>query len=159
MRISNGMVFAGFIVAHFVTAVLSSVPNCGSGSPCIFVNRDVGWVPRNENPSQSKPPPVVSDSWKRNDTTLFVAISSFRDKLCPITLFNMFTKAAHPWRIIAAVVQQNIPGDVDCYEEYCNLMRKRDGKESDSDWCPFKDNIKMKRLDGRPHPPIWPCVT
>lgn len=122
---------------------------CGGGDPCIFVNREVGWVGREDSYTTHKPPPIVSDSWKKEDTKLFVAISSFRDKLCPITLFNMFTKAAHPERVITAVVQQNIPGDIDCFEEYCNLMRKHDGKEGDIDYCPFAGNIKMKRLDGR----------
>jgi hypothetical protein len=133
-------------------------PKCGSGLPCIFVNREVGWIPREENISMISPPPIRSESWRSNETVIFVAISSFRDKLCPITLFNMYTKASFPQRIRTAVIQQNIPGDLDCFEEYCRLMKVRaeseavDGKQpraSSSAWeCPYSENIHMKRLDG-----------
>mmetsp|Transcript_22884 Transcript_22884/g.33438 ORF Transcript_22884/g.33438 Transcript_22884/m.33438 type:complete len:534 (+) Transcript_22884:211-1812(+) len=119
---------------------------CGGGDACIYVNRDIGWVPRNESLNQPRPPPIRSDSWKRNDTTIFVSISSYRDKLCPVTLFNMFTKAAHPSRLVAAVIQQNVPGDIDCYEQYCSLMRSHGFSQGDV--CPYGSNIKMKRLDG-----------
>lgn len=142
-------------------AVSSLQPRCGGGDPCIFVNRDVGWIGREDTEySEHHPPPVHFDSTSVNNTSLFVAISSFRDKLCPITLVNMFTKATSPDRITAAVVQQNIPGDIDCFEEYCTLMHLREhpGVSRDSDSlpplasmltsCPFSNNILMKRLDG-----------
>jgi hypothetical protein len=147
-------------------------PKCGSGLPCIFVNRDIGWIPRNENISAISPPPIRSNSWQSNDTVIFVAISSFRDKLCPVTLFNMYTKAFYPHRIHTAVIQQNIPGDLDCLEEYCRLMKVRADSDSssgsssntgpgsstgDGSWnCPFIQNIQMKRLDGNTaRGPTW----
>jgi hypothetical protein len=146
--------------------VVSQKPKCGSGLPCIFVNREVGWIPRDENPNQPRPPPVTSNSWKSNTTKIFVAISSFRDKLCPVTLYNMYTKAAFPDRVFAGVVQQNIPGDLDCYEEYCRLMKVKATQDpnplissaaSSSSWeCPFSENIQMKRLDGNTaRGPTW----
>lgn len=44
--------------------------------------------------------PPVSDTWKSNDTEIFVAIASFRDKRCALTLKNLFTKAKYPARLI-----------------------------------------------------------
>lgn len=66
--------------------------------------------------------PPVSDSWSRSDATVWAGIASFRDKRCGQTLFNMFSKAAHPERVTAGVVQQNEEGDPSCLERYCELM-------------------------------------
>jgi hypothetical protein len=136
-----------------------SSPRCGGGDPCLYINKDVGWVARQDTEyQQHRPPPALLDSATINHTSIFVAISSFRDKLCPITLVNMFTKATNPSRVTAAVVQQNIPGDIDCLEEYCTLMYLRSHPSVDRvslppmdtllASCPFVDNVQMNRLDG-----------
>ena len=56
------------------------------------------------------------DRFARAQTLIFTAIASFRDDLCPITLFGLFSRAAHPRRLRVGVVQQNAPDDVDCVD-------------------------------------------
>ena len=80
---------------------------------------------------------------------MFITIASFRDKLCPVTLFNIFTKAKYPERITVGVVQQNLEEDIDCYEEYCRLILEHRGistGEGVAPECPFKENIIMHRV-------------
>ena len=70
-----------------------------------------------------------SDSWKHPNTTLLISIASFRDALCPKTLYNIFTKAKYPDRITVNLIQQNVHGkDVDCLDGYCDLMMKDYGE-------------------------------
>lgn len=122
----------------------SDKPHCGGGDPCIYMDRETGWI-RYVESKGPKPFPPKSDSWKKKDTTLFLMIASFRDKLCPVTLYNLFTKAAYPERIRVGVVQQNAEDDVDCLEEYCRLQAT---KNSRSD-CPFKANVRINRVDAK----------
>ena len=103
-----------------------------------------GWLALVDDDSDHVPPPPKSDSWKRRDTTMFVGVSSFRDKRCPQTLLNFFTKAKHPERLTVAVVQQNDHEDVDCVTEYCSLMGQKEGP-----LCPFFDNIKTLRVEAK----------
>ena len=119
---------------------------CGSGDPCIYLGKthDPEWIPYEES-AGPRPFPPLTDSWNRSDTTLFIAIASFRDKLCPRTLFNIYTKAQYPERISIGVVQQNSPEDGDCLEEYCRLMDSKLGRSD----CPFRDNIRMTRVDAK----------
>jgi hypothetical protein len=123
-------------------------PKCGGGDPCIWVDKEVGWElydPYIENMGQFYPFPPLTDSWNKSTSSLYFTIASFRDKLCPRTLFNLYTKAKYPNRIIAGVVQQNIDGDIDCLEEYCRLMGVAMKLNSDGS-CPHKDNIRMDRI-------------
>lgn len=117
--------------------------SCSNGLPCIYTTRDT-WVPY-EDVSKSKPPQPKSSSWKDGNTKLFISIASFRDKLCPKTLFNAFTKAAFPGRITIGVVQQNEPGDIDCMEEYCKLIKNY----NQTDVCLFKDKILIMKKDAK----------
>lgn len=129
---------------------------CDNGLPCIFMSKDIGWKPYDPSIETSigTPYPPKTDSWSRNETTLYVTISSFRDKLCPITLYNLFTKALHPNRITVGVVQQNLDDDIDCLETYCKRL-KEDKVQYDrlillsknSDGCPFSDQITMDRVN------------
>ncbi|CAN0484601.1 unnamed protein product, partial [Scytosiphon promiscuus] len=66
-----------------------------------------------------------SKSWANSDTKLWAGIASFRDSRCGQTLFNMFSKAEHPERITAGVVQQNEEGDESCLLSYCTLMEEK----------------------------------
>jgi hypothetical protein len=131
--------------------------NCKSSEACIFVGKDIGWVKWQESKTvEGFPYPPKTDSWSRPDTTLFLSIASFRDKLCPVTLFNAFSKAEFPNRIHIGVVQQNFDDDLDCYNEYCRLM-KQSGKFNGSGAdCPFKDNIRMTRVSAaKAKGPTW----
>ena len=96
---------------------------CGNGLPCVFVSAH-NWIPYDDSFSykNNHPPPIKSSSWKDEKSTLFLMIASFRDKLCPKTLFNVYTKSKAPNRIFIGLVQQNLPEDGDCVEQYCELM-------------------------------------
>lgn len=120
---------------------------CGSGSPCIYVDRHK-WIPWEDiEYSHYSPPKIKSDSWKKSDSTMFIMIASFRDKLCPHTLFNAFSKAQHPSRIHIGVVDQSLEDDVNCVQEYCRLIQRanpsKDGK------CPFIDNIRVAQKNAQ----------
>ena len=61
---------------------------------------------------------------RRNAILLFAPfineINKNSDPLCPVTLFNMFTKAKNPSDIRVYVLQQNDPEvDVNCLDKYC----------------------------------------
>eukprot|EP00607_Mallomonas_marina_P009962 CAMPEP_0182419262 /NCGR_PEP_ID=MMETSP1167-20130531/3706_1 /TAXON_ID=2988 /ORGANISM="Mallomonas Sp, Strain CCMP3275" /LENGTH=455 /DNA_ID=CAMNT_0024594045 /DNA_START=267 /DNA_END=1631 /DNA_ORIENTATION=- len=116
------------------------------------MGRDEGWIGY-EEPKGPKPYPPKTDSWKRNDTTILLTIASFRDKLCPVTLFNLFSKALNPSRVFVAVVQQNIAEeDVDCEEEYCRLITKHTGSKR----CLYTQNIHMNRVNAKDaQGPTW----
>jgi len=130
---------------------------CNGDEPCVFTGKAEGggWkaITYDISPIGGGPLPYkpVSESWKSNDVSIFLSISSFRDKLCPKTLFNLFTKAGNPSRIKVGIVQQNTPDDLDCLEEYCNMYANRLDKTiilHDPKWpeCPFKDNVIMRRI-------------
>jgi len=136
----------------------SKTAKCGGGSPCVWVNKDIGWVeyipttdPRNAGKPQPVPP--VPGSWEAESISLVISISSFRDKLCPVTLVNLFTKALYPDRLLVQVVQQNVHSvDLDCFEHYCLLMQKRwkqraNPVDTDTFECPYRENIHMKRIN------------
>ena len=112
---------------------------CGSGLPCIYVDRNK-WIPY-EEVGNFKPPPILTESWKDEKTTLFIMIASFRDKLCPHTLFNAFTKAKYPARISIGVVDQVMPEDSDCLVEYCKLMKAH----TKSTECLYESNIRAAK--------------
>ena len=131
---------------HLLSSINASPPKCGGGQACIFVGKDIGWVAYEEKKNQIPKYPPVSDSWNRSTTTLFVTMASFRDKLCPRTLFNLFSKAKYPYRITVGVVQQNLDVDVDCLLEYCKMMIDSKSKYITDETCPFVDQIRMLRV-------------
>ena len=54
---------------------------------------------------------------------LHINMPSFRDPLCPRTLFYLFTKSAQPDNIRVRILQQNVPDeDDDCLAKYCIMM-------------------------------------
>lgn len=114
----------------------------------VFMGKDDGWEIIEES-KEFQPFPVVSDSWSRDDTTLYLSIASFRDKLCPRTLFNVFSKARYPKRVSVGVVQQNAPGDIDCFTGYCELIKANGNFSSEAGvtGCPFEENVRMMRVD------------
>jgi Glycosyltransferase (GlcNAc) len=57
-------------------------------------------------------------------TPIHLLIASFRDRLCPRTLHNVFRRAKYPDRIYVRILLQNKAGstlvdDADCWERYC----------------------------------------
>ena len=131
--------------------------SCKGKEPCVFVGKNDGqWVPLYENPyaESVSPYPPQSESWKEPTTTLMISISSFRDKLCPRTLYNIYTRSEYPQRIIVGVVQQNERTDVDCFEGYCEMMLQKKGIPVTE--CPYKDQIRMTRVEASmAQGPVW----
>ena len=90
--------------------------------PLTYAGKSIGWLPVVGEPGPHKPHPFIDDVlWRRNDTSLWIGIASFRDPLCGQTLHNIFSKAAFPERLHVTIVQQNAPGDQSCLEQYCEL--------------------------------------
>lgn len=56
--------------------------------------------------------------------SIFVSIASYRDPQCAPTLFDLFEKAACPFRITVGVCQQNYPVDEDVLTQYKYLARR-----------------------------------
>jgi hypothetical protein len=52
------------------------------------------------------------------DETIFVSVASYRDSQCAATVYDIFDKAACPFRISVGVCQQNYPIDEDVMEGY-----------------------------------------
>ena len=74
-----------------------------------------------------------SDTPNKEDRRMHVMIASYRDPLCPITLFNLFTKAAYPELVHVTVLQQNDPEvDLDCLKRYCEMIQEhKDAADED----------------------------
>jgi hypothetical protein len=73
----------------------------------------------------SRPPVPTSDSWSKKDTTIYVGISSFRDKRCADTLKSLFSNADNPERISVGVIEHiHTENDkrMKCLDDYCRMM-------------------------------------
>mmetsp|Transcript_20911 Transcript_20911/g.29022 ORF Transcript_20911/g.29022 Transcript_20911/m.29022 type:complete len:610 (+) Transcript_20911:1-1830(+) len=134
------------------------VQNCKKSEPCSFLGKDLGWELYQDSPTYAlQYPPKKEEEWKDPTVSIYLTVSSYRDKLCPRTLKYLYTKASFPSRVFVGVVQQNEESDLDCLNHYCELMRL-DGyrkhlpkdfepKFTEEDYiCPYKDNIRMKRV-------------
>lgn len=130
--------------------VASGYVECPRGKPCSFLGKDFGWQVWEESDSFSLQIPPVNDNWKKSNTKIFLAISSYRDKLCPITLYNLYHKSEFPDRVFAGVVQQNDDTvDLDCFYTYCKLVNERDNKNYTLSECPYANNIRMTRIHAK----------
>jgi len=101
-----------------------------------------GQCPHIAKKSESLLPP------ERKKRLINVAIASYRDPLCPVTLFNMFTKAKNPSDIRVYVLQQNDPEvDVNCLDKYCEMMQEKALKADDP--CPFAENVNIHHIHAK----------
>eukprot|EP00611_Tribonema_gayanum_P003164 TRINITY_DN12466_c0_g1_i1.p1 TRINITY_DN12466_c0_g1~~TRINITY_DN12466_c0_g1_i1.p1 ORF type:complete len:496 (-),score=126.69 TRINITY_DN12466_c0_g1_i1:352-1839(-) len=110
-----------------------------------------GWNALVDDDSLPKPHPPHSERYKDPNATIFIGVSAFRDKRCPKTLYNYFSKAKNPHRLRVGLVQQNsISEDPDCLQGYCDLM-KADEKFATKfgDKCPYKEQIKITRVEAK----------
>jgi len=57
--------------------------------------------------------------------TIFVSVASYRDDECPYTVFDCLEKAYCPKRVFIGVCQQNEPGDIDTFQRYRNLAKRK----------------------------------
>lgn len=89
---------------------------------------------------------------------IHLAMPSYRDKLCPKTLFNLFTKAKHPENIRVRVLQQNIPDeDVECLETYCQIIISDHPEELERlrsldpahSTCPFESQVFIHKIHAK----------
>lgn len=136
---------------------MSTSRPCKGDEPCVFVGKNDGqWQALIENPYAEAvaPYPPQTESWKESGTTLMISISSFRDKLCPRTLYNIYTRSQYPQRITVGVVQQNERSDIDCLEGYCQMMLEKKGIPLTD--CPYRDQIRMTRVEASmAQGPVW----
>ena len=116
------------------TALLILVFQAVSVTASILVSDGSTWVDfkgREQRSGKFSPPPPISASWKETDTTIFVGISSFRDKRCSDTLKHVFSRADHPERISVGLINhihtENDHG-IKCLEDYCKSMGNIVGK-------------------------------
>ncbi|KAJ1440794.1 GlcNAc-domain-containing protein [Ochromonadaceae sp. CCMP2298] len=117
------------------------------------MSKDLGWQVFNESGAERRQHPIIP-TFERENVSIYMTMSSYRDKLCPGTLFNLFNKAANPHRISVGVVQQNAPGDVDCLNRYCEMMKEQN--KTDGPGCPFEQQVKMMRLGAeQARGPTW----
>jgi len=61
----------------------------------------------------------IGSRMPNGDGTIYVAISSYRDALCKVTLANLFIRAEKPDRLTVGVVEQNKPEDPACLPKAC----------------------------------------
>lgn len=75
---------------------------------CLQVWDNGKWNDYDESPAPGEPQPYPpkSGSWRSDETSIMVSISSFRDYRCARTLKNLFTKAHNPKRVYVGVIQQ-----------------------------------------------------
>jgi predicted metal-binding protein len=106
------------------------------------------WVPIEEPIYNTieRPPQVISNTYNDINTEIFISIVEYRDSRCPLTLFNIFTKASNPNRIMIGLIKQvhTEEDSSDCVKAFCLLMKKKK--------CPYKDqirNIEMSYLESR----------
>jgi len=101
-------------------------------------------------PGRACPPSLQEDDSPDDPHRLLhLHFPSYRDRWCPITLHNLFTKAQFPERIRVRIVQQNEPMiDEDCLEAYCFMY---DGEE-----CLYQDQIQIHKVHAKDaHGPTW----
>mmetsp|Transcript_18832 Transcript_18832/g.54490 ORF Transcript_18832/g.54490 Transcript_18832/m.54490 type:complete len:721 (-) Transcript_18832:17-2179(-) len=103
------------------------------------------------------------ESRGRKGRLLHVGIASYRDPLCPRTLYNMFTKSVEPENIRVRVLQQNDPKlDIDCLEGYCKMIAKAKAEsrnepfddsaalpEDYAESCPHADQVNIHQVHAR----------
>ena len=66
----------------------------------------------------------------KNKRTIFVSVASYRDKECPNTIRELFSKASNPSRVYIGICQQNKDVDIDCvlseYNDRIKIIRLKD---------------------------------
>ena len=84
---------------------------------------------------------------QKNDNSIYVALGTYRDPYCPMTIKSLFAKAKHPEKLFIGLLQQNcfekkcrtgvlvggvvndMDTDVDCYKEFCKSV---EGQQSNA---------------------------
>jgi UDP-GlcNAc:polypeptide alpha-N-acetylglucosaminyltransferase len=59
--------------------------------------------------------PSWTESWTASDDrTVFIALATFRDPECSVSVNQIYTKAANPRRVFIGIIEQNEPSDPVC---------------------------------------------
>lgn len=86
----------------------------------------------------------------KNQRTIFVSVASYRDKECPNTIRELFSKASNPERIYIGICQQNDEKDVDCLlTEYNDRIKIVRLKDTDAKGPTYARYICSKLYDGQ----------
>jgi len=86
----------------------------------------------------------------KNQRTIFVSVASYRDKECPNTIRELFSKASNPERIHIGICQQNDEKDVDCLlTEYNDRIKIVRLKDTDAKGPTYARYICSKLYDGQ----------
>lgn len=124
---------------------MQSFPWQGTPQPRVLVSGD-NRLPINLNIQHGNAggPPKPTINGTVETASVFVGIAAFNDQRCGLTLYNLFSKAAHPTRVFIGVVDQLNKGVQDCLQTYCDkdVSVQGVGKE-----CRYKDQVSVLRLD------------
>jgi len=91
----------------------------------------------------------------KNDK-IHLVIASFRDRLCPRTVFNIFSRAQNPHRIYVRILQQLKPDsdlidDADCWDMACETYNNNNNHvllNGQPFQCQdFQNNVEMVTID------------
>jgi UDP-GlcNAc:polypeptide alpha-N-acetylglucosaminyltransferase len=88
-----------------------------------------------------------------DDRTIFISAATFRDAECPITMTEIYSKAANPRRVFVGIIEQNEPSDPVCVPaEFYQCSFDADRPTA---FCPL-DNIRRRRVASmRGHGPCY----
>ena len=138
-----------------------SVPRCSRGRWSHKVKQEIlplvegsEWANVQEQARPSRPSLLAHP----DDGVVFVGLAAYRDGVrCGATLFEAFTKAWNPARVVLGVVDQLAAGDPACLDIYCQMMA--DHGASPEAWarranfpgaaavaaCPFKAQVRVSQ--------------
>jgi Glycosyltransferase (GlcNAc) len=118
----------------------------------------IGEIPIDPNicPSANQCPYYRDREHDLDNDKIHLVIASFRDQLCPRTLFNVFTRARNPHRIFVRVLQQLKPDsdlidDADCWEMACKKYNDNEQHKLNNgqpfDCKDFERNVEIVTID------------
>eukprot|EP01063_Lacrimia_lanifica_P011905 TRINITY_DN18573_c0_g1_i1.p1 TRINITY_DN18573_c0_g1~~TRINITY_DN18573_c0_g1_i1.p1 ORF type:complete len:451 (+),score=102.13 TRINITY_DN18573_c0_g1_i1:27-1379(+) len=128
-------------LAFYVAAWVAGAAAKGSVALGSGKYRDVDYA---DGEHGERPPrPVVRRT--PDGLSVHVAVSSYRDQRCGVTLYELFSQAKRPELVTVGVVEQYLPGDVRCVERYCEMIREAKGLVA-GDRCPYEEQVRVKEL-------------
>ena len=115
-----------------------------SALPRDGVRRYLGFGNRLMTPREAKSIGSVITTKEKQLETIFVAIASYRDYMCPDTVESAFLRATHPERLRVTVVDQTKAG----VDKPCSLPPRGSCDDDPTQMaCKFKDNIDYLTID------------
>eukprot|EP00924_Labyrinthula_sp_SR-Ha-C_P014127 maker-scaffold_77-snap-gene-0.1-mRNA-1 protein AED:0.02 eAED:0.02 QI:8/1/1/1/1/1/2/568/462 len=109
--------------------------------PNIVLESDGKWYQVPEN-YFGNPPPILTDSWKLDSSSIVILIAALRESRLKDTIVSAVDNAINKERIFFVVVQQNDGSNEDVIQEVCN-MRKKPVKYRDPKANSYSDILHM----------------